>query len=318
MKKRLSQLLKLLLILMGIILLILIILALSHHIGLRLEADKIIPVGNLVEVAGHRMNIYTEGKKQSSADPTIVLLSGSGVAAPIYDYKNLYTKLSGSYKVAVVEKFGYGYSDISGMPRDVATMVEQNREALAKAGESAPYVLMPHSMSALEAIYWAYTYPQEVQAIIGLDMAVPQSYHKDNIAFITLIKASVFFGFHRFEFLNPVSSLGLSKDEHTQHKLLNNRNALNTDVYNECKVVLKNAATVRNMDIGDVPLLMFTTNLGNGNSDESKIWVAAQEDFVSNFSNGTQIKYDCGHNLHYYQSDEIAAMSLRFLDTLQQ
>lgn len=131
MKKRLSQLLKLLLILMGIILLILIILALSHHIGLRLEADKIIPVGNLVEVAGHRMNIYTEGKKQSSADPTIVLLSGSGVAAPIYDYKNLYTKLSGSYKVAVVEKFGYGYSDISGMPRDVATMVEQNREALA-------------------------------------------------------------------------------------------------------------------------------------------------------------------------------------------
>lgn len=44
---------------------------------------------------------------------TIVLLSGSGVAAPIYDYKVLYSKLTDQYRIAVVEKSGYGYSDVS-------------------------------------------------------------------------------------------------------------------------------------------------------------------------------------------------------------
>ena len=35
---------------------------------------------------------------------------------------------------------------------------------------------MPHSMSGLEAIRWRQKYPEDVEAIIGLDMATPQTY----------------------------------------------------------------------------------------------------------------------------------------------
>ena len=54
--------------------------------------------------------------------------------------------------------------------------VRQNREALEAVGINGPYILCPHSYSGLEAVYWAQNYPDEIEAIIGLDMAVPKSY----------------------------------------------------------------------------------------------------------------------------------------------
>jgi pimeloyl-ACP methyl ester carboxylesterase len=320
-KKAIKKSAKIILAFISIILIVLIIMALYHHVRLVMDKTKIAEQGTLIDVDGHQMNIYTEGERKSPDDPTIVLLSGSGVAAPVYDYKVLYSKLSGNYRVAVIEKFGYGYSDVSGISRDVATMVEESREILSKAGESAPYVLMPHSMSALEAIYWAHTYPDEVQAIVGLDMAVPQSYVEDNINSITFMKIGIFFGFHRFDIFNPVTSLGLTDKEYEQNRLLNYRNSLNQDVYNECKIVLENAETVHNMDISNIPMLMFTTTLGGSTDRESwtdaqQQWVAAQEDFASTMNNCTQIVFETGHNLHYYKSDEMAETILPFLDGL--
>ncbi len=38
-----------------------------------------------------------------------------------------------------------------------------------------------HSMSRLEALYWARKYPAEVSAIIGLEMSVPEYYGSMNI-----------------------------------------------------------------------------------------------------------------------------------------
>ncbi len=316
MKKVLRKVVNVVVILVVIIIVTLFVMALHNHIKLSLESSKIKNVGTLVNVDGYKMNVYIEGEKSNNNDSTIVLLSGSGIASPIYDYKVLYSKLSGDYRVAIIEKFGYGYSDVSGISRDVATMVEEDRRALAEAGESAPYVLMPHSMSVLEAIYWACTYPNEVAAIIGLDMAVPDSYdeNNNNIANITLKKIGCFFGFHRFEIFNPVSNLGLTNEEYEQNKLLNYRNTLNKDVYNECKIVFDNAETVRNMDISNVPVLMFTTNLNSEKS--SGTWVEAQDDFADKLNYCIQIKYECGHNLHYYKANEMAGKILDFLNNL--
>lgn len=299
----------------GCIISVLIIMAAYHHVRLALDKPTIKPAGELVEVDGCRMHIYAEGVGKTGGGPTLVLLAGSGVAAPVYDYKVLYSRLSGDYRVVVAEKFGYGYSDVCGAPRDVETMVEEIREALAKAGEAAPYVLMPHSMSALEAIYWAHTYPEEVQAVVGLDMAVPASYDKNRLSGITLMRIGVFLGLHRLEIFNPVSRRGVTKEEYRQNKLLNDRNTLNADVYNECRAVLKNARRVSGMNIADVPMLMFTTNLGD--SGRSKAWEAAQEGFAAKMSRCVQIKYHCGHNLHYYKSEEMAAAILDFLGSLR-
>ena len=52
------------------------------------------PIGTMVEVDGHSMCVYTEGE----GDHTIVFLSGSGTAAPILDFKSLYSLLSDEVK----------------------------------------------------------------------------------------------------------------------------------------------------------------------------------------------------------------------------
>ncbi|TCL56317.1 pimeloyl-ACP methyl ester carboxylesterase [Kineothrix alysoides] len=284
--------------------------AIYHFIMLKVEKIKIKSIGTSVAVDGYNMNVYLEGKK-TNTDATIVLLSGSGVASPIYDYKILYSKLTDEYQVAVVEKFGYGYSDVSRLPRDVKTLVEEDRKALKGAGIEAPYVLMPHSMSALEAIYWADTYPEEVERIIGLDMAVPDSYVKSNMAGITFMKTMTYFGMHRIPVFCYVNQDGLSDGEYEQNKLLVYRNSLNADVYEECKMVLNNAKTVGELPVPDVPILMFTTNLAQASGYEG--WVNAQEDFAEHAKDCTQIKLDCGHNLHYYKSDYIVEEIKKFM-----
>ncbi len=304
------------LVLIFIIVLFLGVMAIYHHIMLLKEKIHIKTAGTLVNVDGFNMNVYVEGAEQKKETPTIVLLSGSGVSAPVYDYKVLYSKLSDKYRIAVVEKFGYGYSDVSGKDRDVVTMVKEDREALQKAGVSRPYVLMPHSMSALEAIYWAKAYPDEVKAIIGLDMAVPDSYHKEdsNMSKITFMKVMTFFGMHRIPAFCYINENELSKEEIQQHKFLVYRNSLNDDVYEECKMVYKNAEAVKKVGTPNIPILMFTTNLGG--SDGWKGWVEAQDNFARQSDKCEQIKLECGHNLHYYKSDYISKRIKEFMEDL--
>ena len=94
------------------------------------------------------MNIYIEG----SGERVLVFMAGANTPAVIYDFKPLYNLLSDEYKVVVIEKFGYGYSDDIDGVRSLSTMLRQDREALKKAGVEAPYILCPHSASGLEAI----------------------------------------------------------------------------------------------------------------------------------------------------------------------
>ena len=86
--------------------------------------------GQLVEVNGHNMNVFVEGE----GTHTLVFLAPSGDTSPAITFKPLYSKLSDGYRVAVVEKFGYGMSDIVDTERDYETMVDECRTALEKAG----------------------------------------------------------------------------------------------------------------------------------------------------------------------------------------
>lgn len=208
--------------------------------------------GKLMSVDGHSMHIYTDGERNDA--PLLVLLSGSGVAAPVYDYKMLYLKLADSYRIAVIEKFGYGYSDVSGLPRDVETMVRQDRDALTLAGENPPYILLPHSMSALEALHWANSFPDEINAIIELDMALPETYapYSKRYRKVKFMRLMTFLGLHRISWFNRISERGLTCEEIVQHKHLTYKNTLNRDVMAETAMVNENAKKVLQENVPDI------------------------------------------------------------------
>lgn len=127
--------------------------------------------GQRIKVGNGNLNIYTEGNNNT----TIVILSGAGVTSPVLEYKPIYRKLSDTYKIAVVEKSGYGMSESTGTKRSVQNMVNESREALLGAGIKPPYILAPHSYSGFEAIYWANTFQDEVIAVLSIDMGIPET-----------------------------------------------------------------------------------------------------------------------------------------------
>ena len=158
-----KKIMKIICIIIAMLMILLLIVYVNHLVHLKKEVDLRLPLGQLVEVDGHNMSVYIEG----AGDATLVFMSGGGTCSPILDFKSLYSLLSDKYQIAVVEKFGYGFSDIVDKNRDIESILEDTRAALTTAGLTAPYVLCPHSMSGLEALYWAQKYPNEVSAIIG-------------------------------------------------------------------------------------------------------------------------------------------------------
>ncbi|MBP5432444.1 alpha/beta hydrolase [Ruminococcus sp.] len=125
---------------------------------------------NKVQVGETTLNVYTEG----IGAVTIVFMAGNGVTCPVLEYKPIYRRMSTKYRIAVIEKAGYGFSDRAKTPRTIENLVSEDREALRRAGIEPPYVLAPHSYSGFEAVYWANTYPDEVKAVLGMDMGVPE------------------------------------------------------------------------------------------------------------------------------------------------
>ncbi len=283
---------------------VLVIAAAGHHIALQAEEKRLVPPGQLVEVDGRNIHVYCEGDRAQG--PALVFLSGSGTVAPVYDFRPLYRLLSPHFPIAVVEKTGYGYSDISDVPRDVASMVDEVRRALDGADVPAPYVLLPHSMSGLEAIYWAQTYPDEVAGIIGLDMAVPHSYDEFDLGGARLSLAvgglARTFGIHRIPGVYPLSDLGLTAQEQEQLALLMHRNAVNPVYAQEGNAILDNVQTVQAQPVPRCPILLFCST---GGQQFSPAWEETQREFADQTGGELQI-LDCGHYLHYEKSPELA------------
>ena len=258
-----------------------------HQLSLQKERKLLTPIGKQVTVNGHQMNVSITGE----GPETIVLLSGAGIASPILDFKNLSDSLSKKYKVVVVERAGYGFSEDSDRSRDVMEVLSETRQALAQAHVSGPYVIILHSMASLESLAWQEKYPNEVKALIGLDWALPASYEdlKDNQALLTVAYWSSKIGLLRyfpesFYIKNPT----LTETERQQYKFPSSINP-------------------------KIPALLLVSN-GEGTTFSQSEWQRYAERFASDQSN-IQVDYmDAPHDLYHYQSDAIVSRIKEFLE----
>ena len=303
---------------MGIILLSLVILIAAFLFGIKIwnhiamagekELLKNHP-GTDVEVDGSNMNIYVEGQ----GDHTLVFMSGWKVPCPIYEYRPLYSKLSDEYKCVVIEKFGYGFSDGFDGSRDFDTLVRQDREALQNAGIEGPYVLCAHSLGGFEAELWAQQYPEEVEAIIGLDMCMGgcfdseedvESSKKQN----RLDKIAAFFGANRF--LMSISEFeGLSKKEIKSYIAVGCKNLGNPTAARECEGIVEVFDEIAAYPIPTVPTIQYVS----GVNKDRELWVNSHKDFVNASQNGVYVQLECGHYVHNFESEMIAKDIKEFL-----
>ncbi len=297
---------------LGFILLFLVATFIFHRISLEKEQASLTPMGKTVLVNGHKINVYVEG----DGPETIVVLSGAGIASPILDFKNLTDSLSKKYKVVVVERAGYGFSEDSNQSRDVMEVLFETRQVLSQANISGPFIILSHSIASLESLAWQEKYPDEVKALVGLDWALPASYEdlKDNQALLTVAYWSSKIGLLRyfpesFYIKNPT----LTETERQQYKLLAYKQLMSQAMLHESRLAKENAKKVPSSINPKIPALLLVSN-GEGTTFSQSEWQRYAERFASDQSNVQVVYMDTPHDLYHYQSDAIVSRIKEFLE----
>lgn len=291
----------------------------NHRIRLHEEDALISPPGQMVTVDGHRMHVFTEGQ----GERTLVFLAGGGTPSPVLDFQGLYSLLSDDFRIVVVERLGYGYSDDGDEQRDVDTVLDETRTALKGAGVDGPYVLFPHSMAGLTAIHWAQEYPDEVSSIVGLDAAVPGSYADvsiPNVLLLDAFKLGADLGITRwvpgFAAGQPaIASGSLSEHDQKIYRALLYLRTETRPMIEEIEAVEENARVVASEPAPQVPMLFFTSN-GDGTGIDTGPWRRYQRDFLAQVPDSEQVLLDSPHYVHDDRADEIAEDSREFLARL--
>ncbi|MDH9150377.1 alpha/beta fold hydrolase [Streptococcus infantis] len=298
--------------LLSFILLFLVGTFIFHRISLEKEHASLTPMGKTVLVNGHKINVYVQGE----GSETIVFLSGAGIASPILDFKNVSDSLSKKYKVVIVERAGYGYSEDSNQSRDVMEVLSETRQALSQADVTGPFIILSHSMASLESLAWQEKYPDEVKALVGLDWALPASYEdlKDNQTLLTVAYWSSKIGLLRyfpesFYIKNPT----LTETERQQYKLLAYKQLMSQAMLHESRLVKENAKKVPSSINPKIPTLLLVSN-GEGTTFSQSEWQHYAEKFSSDQSNVQVIYMDAPHELYHYQSHELISRIKEFLE----
>lgn len=305
--KKIIRTMKVISLLLIILIVVLLSIYIYHRIQLNGEAKLIIPLGELVEVDGHKMSVYVEGE----GDKTIVFMSGGGTCSPILDFKSLYSTLSDEYRIVVVEKFGYGFSDVVDKERNIDSILEDTRTALSKANVQGPFVLCPHSMSGIEALYWAQQYPEEVEAIIGLDMAVPVAYedYKINKFMLKVSQFAARIGITRImpgvSESDAIKYGTLSDNEKEMYRAIFYKNTATTTMLNEVEYIKENAEIVQTNGVPQLPMLLFVSN-GSGTGWNEEEWIKYQNNYIKSVEDGKLIELDCPHYIHDYEYERIS------------
>ena len=271
-----------------------------------------------VSVDGHNMSVYEEG----SGAHTLVFLAGSGISSPILEYKALYRALADNCRVVVIERFGYGYSDVIDSERSFGTIVKQDREALNKAGIEGPFVLCPHSMAGVEALKWASDHPSEVEAVIGLDMAVPEAYDtiekriksaKTAVRLVSFLRRTGIIKLMSNDMLSIPKTL--TKEERKEYRSIFCSKFGNVCIMNESAAVSKVRDELKAKPKPSVPMLLFVSD-GTSTGDDEKTW----RSFPRRYAEGEpRIKIEelsCGHDLHNVQTGYISGRMREFLGML--
>ena len=296
---------------LSFILLFLLATFIFHRISLEKEEASLIPMGQQVLVNGHQINVYVEG----DGPETIVVLSGAGIASPILDFKEVSESLSKQYKLVIVERAGYGYSDDSNHSRDVMEVLSETRQALSQANITGPFIILSHSMASLESLAWQEKFPDEVKALIGLDWALPSSYEdlKENQTLLTVAYWSSKIGLLRYfpESLY-IKNQTLIESERKQYKLLAYKQLMSQAMLHESQKVKENAKKVPSNINPKIPTLLLVSN-GQGTSFGQSEWQNFAEKFASEQSNVKVIYMDVPHDLYHYQNHEVVSRIEDFL-----
>lgn len=278
-----------------------------------MDAKNFPIVGEMVEVNNHKINVFSEGKGNS----TVVFCSGNTEPNSYADFYPLYNKISKYAKVVTYDRPGHGWSEVTDTSRDIDTIVEEMHEALEESGQKAPYILVGHSYASLQVIRFTQMYKNEVSGIVLIDGGNPEYYAENGLEISKSIAYS-------YKFLK---SIGIARlvINHTNYysknlKLLPDNlqqiylsmiltTMYNSNIIEEGNLARTNAKTVlENGHLGDLPIKILT-------APDDDVWNNSQATLKEWSTNSEQIVVDgAGHAIYHTHPDVINNEILKLIE----
>lgn len=290
-----------------------------QYISVRYERKKYQPIGQMIEVEGHEMHIYSKGE----GNPTVVMTVGLGSPSAVVDYYRVLEGVSQYTRAVVYERPGYGWSKISNSPRTIEQISKELYLLLKKSGEKPPYILVGHSIGSLEVLHFAQKHPSLVSGVVLLDGGSPEYY--SNVKFSTVFKAVIHairlvtrFGIIRI-LGNIATILGIntmkyfSKDMRNRAKATFYSNWFNDNSLQELKLVNQNATIVESYGpIGDIPLVIMSSEKS---IEKVKGWKKTQESLLKWSGNSRmELIQHASHGMHFNNPEVIVEEIIRAIN----
>lgn len=117
----------------------------------------------LVDIGTHSLFIHCAG----TGKPTIVIDTGLGENTE--GWASFIESLGHETRVCAYDRAGYGQSEPGPMPRDSQRAADELHLLLANSGEDGPFLLVGHSLGALNMQVYAHSNPEEVTGLVLLD-----------------------------------------------------------------------------------------------------------------------------------------------------
>ena len=128
--------------------------------------------GRLVEVSeGRRIHLDCRG----GGSPTVVLESGLDIYGSLA-WAAVHDSLAGSARVCAYSRAGIMWSDAASGAFDARESARDLHAALRNAGESAPWVMVGHSLGGPYAMIFTAMYESEVAGMVLVDASHPDQF----------------------------------------------------------------------------------------------------------------------------------------------
>jgi pimeloyl-ACP methyl ester carboxylesterase len=281
------------------------------------------PVGKLYDVKGYKMHLYTEGQGAT----TVVFAAGWGTVNAYVDFYPLYKGLSSYAKIAVYDRFGYGYSDTTGKKRDIDSITDEMHELFQVSGQKPPFILVGHSLGSLETIHYAQRFPEEVAGIVLVEGGSPEYYaSRQPLTFIPIVEHALLnvgvirtlYHFNGFE-ESMASERNALKLLPGELKELDRKSTLikiaNKDMTDEIRQSRSNADIVLSGKKPlDIPITVLTADYF-GKLSKDKAWMDNESKLPSWTTSGKQIIVpNTSHYLLSYNPDVVVKEILALID----
>lgn len=132
-----------------------------HLIATWLETKRHHPPGQLIDIGGYKLHLYSKGQGK----PTVIIDHSLGGIDGYF----LIEEIAKITQICIYDRAGYGWSDSSPKPRSTQEIVKELDTLLNIAEIQPPYILVGDSFGSYNMRLYAHQFPEKVIGIVMTD-----------------------------------------------------------------------------------------------------------------------------------------------------